>query len=87
MLSVNMIDNLNTQQFIVSLAQDAIRNDTVAQLLQRRQEYDEREHNRALNEFRALHQQPSGQSIEQKKFFNQSRKDFVLNFNRRMGFK
>ncbi len=69
MLSVNMIDNLNTQQFFVSLAQDAIRNDTVAQLLQRRQEYDEREHNRALNEFRALHQQPSGQSIEQKKNF------------------
>ncbi len=67
MLSVNMIDNLNTQQFIVSLAQDAIRNDTVAQLLQRRQEYDEREHNRALNEFRALHQQPSAQSIQIKK--------------------
>jgi hypothetical protein len=53
----------------VSLAQDAIRNDTVAQLLQRRQEYDEREHNRAVNEFRALHQQPSAQSIEKKTFF------------------
>lgn len=46
-------------QFI--LAKDAIRNDTIAQLLQRRQEFDEREHNRALNEFRALHQQPSAQ--------------------------
>ena len=30
-------------------------------MLQRRQEYDERENNRALNEFRALHQQPPAQ--------------------------
>ena len=42
-------------------AKDAIRNDTVAQLLQRRQEFDERENNRAVNEFRALHQQPPSQ--------------------------
>ena len=45
------------------LAQDAIRNDTIAQLLEGRQQYDERENNRAVNEFRALHQQPSAQSI------------------------
>lgn len=44
-----------------AFAKDAIRNDTIAQLLQRRQEYDERENNRALNEFRALHQQPAAQ--------------------------
>ncbi|CAF0756924.1 unnamed protein product [Adineta ricciae] len=44
-----------------AFAKDAIRNDTIAQLLQRRQEYDERENNRALNEFRALHQQPNAQ--------------------------
>lgn len=40
---------------------DAIRNDKIGQLLQKRQEYDERENNRALNEFRALHQQPNAQ--------------------------
>ncbi|CAF2799318.1 unnamed protein product [Rotaria sp. Silwood2] len=44
-----------------AFAKDAIRNDKVAQLLERRQEYDERENNRALNEFRALHQQPFAQ--------------------------
>jgi hypothetical protein len=55
------------KKFFIQLAQDAIRNDTIAQLLQHRQEYDEREHNRALNEFRALHQQPPAQSIKQKK--------------------
>ncbi|CAF1241952.1 unnamed protein product [Adineta steineri] len=44
-----------------AFAKDAVRNDTIAQLLQRRQEYDERENNRALNEFRALHQQPFAQ--------------------------
>ena len=52
------------------LAKDAVRNDTIAQLLQRRQEYDEREHNRGLNEFRALHQQPSAQSKQQKKLLS-----------------
>ncbi|UJR27279.1 hypothetical protein I4U23_008574 [Adineta vaga] len=44
-----------------AFAKDAIRNDSIAQLLQRRQENDERENNRALNEFRALHQQPNAQ--------------------------
>lgn len=34
-----------------------IRNDKVSVLLERRQEHDTRELNRALNEFRALHQQ------------------------------
>lgn len=47
--------------FSIRIAKDSLRNDTIAQLLQRRQEYDERENNRALNEFRALHQQPSAQ--------------------------
>jgi len=40
-------------------AKDNIRNDKIAQLLQRRQEHDERELNTALNEFRELHQQPA----------------------------
>lgn len=35
-----------------------MRNDKIACLLQRRQEADIRELNKALNEFRALHQQP-----------------------------
>ena len=35
-----------------------IRNDRITYLLQKRAEYDERELNRALNEYRALHQQP-----------------------------
>ena len=35
-----------------------IRNDKVGYLLQQRQEHDERELNRAVNEFRAMHQQP-----------------------------
>ena len=47
------------------LAKDSIRNDSIAQLLHRRQEYDERENNRALNEFRALHQQPAAQRNEE----------------------
>ena len=37
---------------------DAIRNDKIAELLEARQEHDVRELNKALNEFRALHQQP-----------------------------
>lgn len=41
-----------------AFAHDMIRNDKVAYLLQQRQEHDERELNRAVNEFRALHQQP-----------------------------
>ena len=40
------------------LAADAVRNDKITQLLQKRQEQDEFELNRALNEFRMLHQQP-----------------------------
>ncbi|CAF0926784.1 unnamed protein product [Adineta ricciae] len=44
-----------------AFAQDAIRNDTIAQLLQQRQENDERDYNRSLNEYRAIHQQPSAQ--------------------------
>ncbi len=35
-----------------------IRNDKLAFLLDKRQEHDQREINRAVNEFRALHQQP-----------------------------
>ena len=37
-----------------------IRNDKISTLLQKRQVHDERELNRAVNEFRALHQQPNG---------------------------
>jgi hypothetical protein len=40
------------------LAHDMIRNDKITVLLDRRQEHDFREMNRALNEFRSLHQQP-----------------------------
>ena len=40
-------------------ANDAIRNDKIAQLLQKRQEHDQAELNKALNEFRHLHQQPA----------------------------
>lgn len=41
-----------------AFAADAIRNDKIAELLQTRQEHDVAELNRALNEFRGLHQQP-----------------------------
>lgn len=37
-----------------------IRNDKIVCLLDKRKEFDERELNRAMNEFRALHQQPDG---------------------------
>lgn len=56
-----MNKNFNSP-FFFYLAQDAIRHDKVAQLLEARQEFDERENNRALNEFRALHQQPNASS-------------------------
>ena len=39
-------------------ANDAIRNDTIAQLLEKRQNHDVLELNKALNEFRFMHQQP-----------------------------
>jgi len=41
-----------------AFAHDMIRNDKITVLLDRRQEHDLREMNRALNEFRSLHQQP-----------------------------
>ena len=41
-------------------ALDAIRNDKIAELLEARQQHDVRELNKALNEFRSLHQQPDG---------------------------
>lgn len=41
-----------------AFAADAVRNDKITQLLEKRQEQDEFELNRALNEFRMLHQQP-----------------------------
>ncbi|CAF1103669.1 unnamed protein product [Rotaria sordida] len=62
----NWMDDLE-QKRAAAFAQDSIRNDTIAQLLQRRQEYDTRENNRAVNEFRALHQQPSAQRKRKKK--------------------
>lgn len=39
-------------------AADAVRNDKITQLLEKRQQQDEFELNRAVNEFRMLHQQP-----------------------------
>ncbi|KAK3794035.1 hypothetical protein RRG08_028467 [Elysia crispata] len=42
-----------------AFAADALRNDRIATMLQTRQERDQRALNEALNEFRALHQQPS----------------------------
>jgi hypothetical protein len=62
MLLVDSLLILLNKTFSFHLAQDAVRNDKIAQLLERRQDYDERENNRAVNEFRALHQQPSAQS-------------------------
>lgn len=47
------------QDSIISSAADAVRNDLIAQMLERRQAEDIRALNRAENEFRALHQQPS----------------------------
>ena len=46
--------------FLWIVALDAIRNDKIAELLEARQQHDIRELDKALNEFRALHQQPSG---------------------------
>ena len=45
--------------FALCPAADALRNDRIATMLQTRQERDQRALNEALNEFRALHQQPS----------------------------
>jgi len=42
-----------------AFAADAIRNDKIAEMLENRQAHDMRELSQALNEFRALHQQPS----------------------------
>lgn len=47
-----------SKMWVVFPAADAVRNDKIACLLQRRQEADIRALNKALNEFRALHQQP-----------------------------
>lgn len=41
-----------------AFAADAVRNDKITQLLEKRQQQDEFELNRAVNEFRMLHQQP-----------------------------
>jgi len=42
-----------------AFAADAVRNDKITSMLEKRQEHDVRNLNQALNEFRALHQQPS----------------------------
>lgn len=42
-----------------AFAADAVRNDKISELLEKRQSHDVRELNHALNEFRGLHQQPS----------------------------
>ena len=41
-------------------ASDAVRNDKITQLLEQRQQHDTRELEKAMNEFRILHQQPDG---------------------------
>ncbi|ELT90866.1 hypothetical protein CAPTEDRAFT_184043 [Capitella teleta] len=41
-----------------AFAADAVRNDMIGQLLEKRQNHDTRELNKAMNEFRMLHQQP-----------------------------
>lgn len=46
--------------FLILSATDAKRYDLIAELLERRQQQDMLELNAALNEFRLLHQQPSG---------------------------
>ena len=87
MVTLPFLYYLKKESLLFKIAKDSIRNDTIAQLLQRRQEYDERENNRALNEFRALHQQPSAQRTKR---INSKKKQqyflFIL-INRRMGFK
>ncbi|XP_048742780.1 RIB43A-like with coiled-coils protein 2 [Ostrea edulis] len=42
----------------IAFANDAVRNDKISQLIEKRQEADMRELNRAMNEFRMMHQQP-----------------------------
>ena len=46
--------------FVCILAADADRNDKIACMLEKRQEADVRELNKALNDFRLMHQQPDG---------------------------
>ena len=48
---------INIETVIIP-ANDAIRNDKISQLLEKRQDADMRELNRAMNEFRMMHQQP-----------------------------
>ena len=48
---------INFENVIIP-ANDAIRNDKISQLLEKRQDADMRELNRAMNEFRMMHQQP-----------------------------
>jgi hypothetical protein len=56
---VHMYKHADCGMYFSFSAADAIRADRIAELLQRRQEYDIRQLNVALDEFRALHQQPS----------------------------
>ena len=39
---------------------DAVRNDQIASLIEKRQDFDRVQLNRATNDFRNLHQQPCG---------------------------
>lgn len=43
-----------------AFAADAVRNDKITQLLENRQQHDQRELDKALNEFRTMHQQADG---------------------------
>ena len=49
-----------TMLCVCILAADADRNDKIACMLEKRQEADVRELNKALNDFRLMHQQPDG---------------------------
>lgn len=50
----------STNKHLPVTAADMTRNDKIAALLQKRQEHDIRELNKAVNEFRHSHQQPDG---------------------------
>ena len=50
----------STNKHLPITAADMTRNDKIAALLQKRQEHDIRELNKAVNEFRNTHQQPDG---------------------------
>ena len=59
-LTVTLLQCKSTNKHLPVAAADMTRNDKIATLLQKRQEHDIRELNKAVNEFRHSHQQPDG---------------------------